>query len=250
MNVKYQIHTLVAALLLSCGAAQVSAATIVAPGSSQDSVNKSLRVPAATEVRNVETVNGSIAIENGAQAVKVATVNGSIRVGDEVSLKSLETVNGSVTAGVNLRVTESVETVNGRIELGTGSTVGGAVETVNGRIAGDRVGIGGTVSTVNGQILLNGSQVGGNVEMVNGRSELMAGTVVAGDVIVRQSKRIGWGWSKRPKPPVVVIGEGSEVRGRLLIENPDTEVLIHQNARVGKVEGATPRRYSGEAPEV
>jgi len=85
--------------------------------------------------------------------------------------------------------------------------------------------------------------------MVNGRIDLAAATVVAGDLIVSKNKSWGWNWGNKPKPPVVVIGEGSEVRGRILIENDQTKLYVHQNARIGEVVGVTAQRFSAEAPE-
>lgn len=225
------------------------AATIVAPGTSEDSVNKSLTVGAGTAVKDVETVNGSIDVQDGAQAAEVSTVNGSIDVGNDVTLVTLETVNGSIDVGSGLKASGDVETVNGRIGIGPGSTVAGSVSTVNGRVTLDQVTVTTNVETVNGGLNFKNARIGGNVEMVNGRAELLDGTVVGGDLVVHKPKG-GWSWGNKTKPPVVVIGEGSEVRGRLLIENDETKVYVHENARVGAVEGVQATRYSGaNAPE-
>lgn len=240
---------LATALVAILAVSAVHAATVVAPGTSQDSVNKSLTVAAGTAVKDVETVNGSIDVLDGATADSVETVNGSIDIGNNVSVRSVETVNGGIQIGSGLKASGDVETVNGRIEIAAGSTVAGSVSTVNGRVSLDQVTVTTNVETVNGGLSFKASRIGGNVELVNGRAELEDGTIVGGDLIVRKAKG-NWGWGNKRKPPVVVVGPGSEVRGTLRIENEETRVYVHENARVGAVEGAQAQRYSGtEAPE-
>jgi hypothetical protein len=235
--------------LMTAFAGSVWAATVVAPGTSGDSVNKSLTVRAGTAVKDVETVNGSIDLESKSSADGVETVNGSIDVADDVSVSKLETVNGSIRVGSGLKTTGDVETVNGRIEVGAGSTIQGSVSTVNGRVTLDQVSVSKSAETVNGGLLLRASRIGGNVEMVNGRAEVLDGTIVGGDIIVRKPKG-NWGWGGKSKAPVVVIGPGSEVRGQIRIENDATKLYISDSARVGSVEGVKAISYSGaEAPE-
>lgn len=71
----------------------------------------------------------------------------------------------------------------------------------------------------------------------------MDSSVLGGDVRVRESKRSGGWWVSKPKPPVVIIGAGSEVCGRIVIENQDTRLYVHDSARVGAVEGATAQPF-------
>jgi DUF4097 and DUF4098 domain-containing protein YvlB len=248
MNKQRLTLALSAALTLAV-AIPLYAATVVAPGTSEDSVNKSLTVADGTSVKDVDTVNGNIDIGNKAVAAEVSTVNGSIEVGDDVSVDSLETVNGSIESGSNLRTRHNVETVNGSIELGAGSGVEGSVSTVNGPISLRNVSVTENVETVNGALDLSAARIGGNVELVNGRLDLQDASVVAGEIRVRKPQNSGWGWGNKRKPPIVIIGEGSEVRGKILIENEETKLYVHQNARVGAIEGATAQRYSGSAPE-
>lgn len=241
-------QVLVLALMTALGG-PVWAASVVAPGHSGDSVNKSLIVRSGTTVKNVETVNGSIDLEAGSSAKGVETVNGSIDVGDEVSVASLETVNGSIRAGAGLKAAGDIETVNGRIEIGAGSVVQGSVSTVNGPVLLQQVSVTKDAEAVNGGLLLRGSRIGGHVEMVNGRTEVLEGSMVGGDLIVRKPKG-NWGWNAKHKSPVVVIGPGSEVRGRLLIENDQTRLYVSNSARVGAIEGVRAINYdSVEAPE-
>lgn len=247
MNKQLLIAALVVALAAPAGS--TLAATIVAPGTSQDSVNKSLTVGTGTQVKDVETVNGSIEIEDKSSADEVSTVNGSIDVGDDVSVGVLETVNGSIRAGGGLKVEGDVETVNGRIEIGAASAIQGSVSTVNGRVQLQQSSVAKNVETVNGGLSFDNVRVGGNVELVNGRADVLGGTIVAGDLIVRKPKG-NWGWGSKSKPPVVVIGAGSEIGGRILVENPEAKLYVHESARVGAVEGVQAKRYSGaSAPE-
>lgn len=242
-------HVLASVVLAVLALSAVHAATVVAPGTSQDSVNKSLTVSAGSAVKDVETVNGSIDVQDGASADEVETVNGSIDVGNNVTLKSLETVNGSIHVGTGFKASGDVETVNGRIEIGSGSTVAGSVSTVNGPVTLEAVTVTTNVETVNGGLEFKAARIGGNVEMVNGRADLADGTVIGGDLIVHKAKG-NWGWGSKARPPVIVIGAGSEVRGTLRIENPEAKVYVHDSARVGAVEGVQVQRYSGaEAPE-
>ena len=120
----------------------------------------------------------------------------------------------------------------------------GSVSTVNGRVTLDQVAVTENAESVNGGLELKNCRIGGNVEMVNGRSEVIDGTVVAGDVVIHKTKG-GWSWGSKPKPPVLVIGAGSEVRGRIVVENPDAKVFVHESARIGTIEGAQATRYSG-----
>jgi DUF4097 and DUF4098 domain-containing protein YvlB len=237
------------ALSLTAAAMPLLAGTVVAPGTGKGTVNKSLEVEPGTAVKDVETVNGSIEIGDGGRADEVSTVNGGIRLGRDAAAQSIETVNGAIRAGDGLTVAEDIETVNGSIELGTGAVVGGSLGTVNGSIRASQGEVREDVETVNGKLLMSAMRIGGDVELVNGRVELMDASFVAGDVRVREAKRSGGWWGSKPKPPVVIIGAGSEVRGRILIENPDTRLYIHETARVAAVEGATAQRFQAEAPE-
>lgn len=244
-------HVFAAALVAAVSAygSALAAATIVEPGTSEDSTNKSLIVGSGTQVKDVETVNGNIDVQAQSSAEEVSTVNGSIDVGDNVSVSALDTVNGSIRTGSGLKVAHDVETVNGRIEIGAGSAIQGSVSTVNGRVRLEQTSVAKDVETVNGGLDFSNSRIGGNVELVNGRAEILDGTIVAGDLIVRKPKR-NWSWGGKSKPPVVIIGAGSEVVGRILIENDETKVYVNQTARVGAVEGVSVISFTGsQAPE-
>ena len=158
-------------------------------------------------------------------------------------------MSASIRTGSGLKVAHDVETVNGRIEIGAGSAIQGSVSTVNGRVRLEQTSVAKDVETVNGGLDFSNSRIGGNVELVNGRAEILDGTIVAGDLIVRKPKR-NWSWGGKSKPPVVIIGAGSEVVGRILIENDETKVYVNQTARVGAVEGVSVISFTGsQAPE-
>jgi len=127
--------------------------------------------------------------------------------------------------------------------------VQGSVSTVNGRVQLQQSSVAKNVETVNGGLSFNGARIGGNVELVNGRADVLEGTIVAGDLIVHKPKG-NWGWGNKSKPPVVVIGAGSEIGGRILVENEKTKLYVHEGARVGSVEGVQAIRFAGaNAPE-
>lgn len=143
------------------------------------------------------------------------TVNKSLEVEPGTVVKDVKTVNGSSEVGDGGRA-EEVSTVNGSIRLG--NQVGTrSIETVNGAIrASDALTVADDIETVNRNIEIGtGAAIGGSLATVNGS--------------IRASQ--------------------GEVRGRIVIENPDTRLYVHETARVGAVEGATAQPFQAEAPE-
>lgn len=197
------------------------------------SVNGSITVGAdAVVTGNVSTVNGSIRVDNGARIEAAETVNGSIRLGDDVESESLETVNGTIAVGERTKVAGEIEAVNGRISLASGVVVDDSIENVNGRIE------------------MVAAQVGGNVSTVSGDVELREGSVINGDLVVRQPSRQGWGKNKS-RTPRVVIGPGSQVLGTIELER-EVKLFISETAEVGGVSGVMTMddavRFSGDSP--
>ena len=165
---------------------------------------------------------------------KYSTINSSIHLGDNTTTGDVDSVNGSIRIGANSFV-KSVGSVNGSIRLGTDVTVDEGIEAVNGAIsleAGCDVGAG--VETVNGGVSLEHSRVAGDVETVNGRLEILDGSEVEGNVVVRRPG--GWNFSKRNKPVSVEIGKDVVVRGNLIFEQP-VQLKLHESARVGEIIG-------------
>jgi DUF4097 and DUF4098 domain-containing protein YvlB len=165
---------------------------------------------------------------------KYSTVNSSIHLGDNTTTGDVDSVNGSIHIGANSFV-KSVESVNGSIRLGNDVTVDEGIEAVNGAItleAGCEVGA--NVETVNGSVLLENTRVSGDVETVNGKLEILNGSEVSGNVVVRRPG--GWNFSKRNKPVYVEIGKDVVVRGKLIFEQP-VRLKLHDSARVGEIIG-------------
>lgn len=192
---------------------------------------------------NIRKVNGSITIRSGEAYGDVTTVNGSVRLQDGARADTAETVNGSITLGAGAQV-EKARTVNGSIRLGENARVQGNVESVNGAITAlPGVQVGGDLGNVNGTITLDGVHVAGQLGTSNGSILIGRASVVEGGLLMREPK----GTYDTRRVPRVVIGPEVEVRGTLRFERP-VELYVHDSARIGPVEGATERRFSGSEP--
>lgn len=226
-----QAATIVFALVFLAGCGGVMGDFSLADGSTHD--------------EDISVINGAIRIgENCRVNGEVSTVNGSVKVGASSLLGAVSAVNGSVSLGENVTLSGSVENVNGRVSVGRGTRVTGSVSTVNGSIHLEADATAeGTVSTVNGHIKLVGANVAG-LGTTHGTLEVLEGSHVKGRLRVAKPS----GFSLREREPVrVVIGAESVVDGPLVFERP-VELLVHETARIGEVEGAEPQRYSGDAP--
>ncbi len=165
---------------------------------------------------------------------KYSTVNSSINLGDNTTTGDLDSVNGSIRVGANSFV-KSVETVNGSIKLGNDVTVDGGIDAVNGAITlQPGCEVGGKVETVNGSITMESTRVAGDVETVNGHLQILNGSEVTGNVVVRAPQ--GWSFGKHHKPVHVEIGQDVVVHGNLIFEQP-VELKLHDSAKVGEVIG-------------
>jgi len=214
-------------------------------------VNKSIKIDAASESDGATTVNGSISVGEGAVVTgTLQTVNGKIRVGKDSTIEDAQTVNGSLSISDGVKADELV-TVNGSVMVGENATVNGEIEAVNGAITIEKGSkVSDNVGNVNGAIDLQGSEVGGSISTVNGDIDLSDAAVVMGDLIVE--KPSSWGFSnKNSRKPKIIIGPGSEVRGKIELER-EVELFISETAKVGVVEGVMSMndavRFSGERP--
>lgn len=171
-----------------------------------------------------KTVNGSIRVEDGARVQDCATVNGTMEFGDGTETGDLKTVNGNLRLGRDARVKGRIQLVNGYVRLSPGSSVSG------------------DIGTVNGMIEIRGTQVGGDLTNVNGGMLVTEGSVVEGDLIVREA-----GDDKHSKPPKIVIGPDSRIVGELRFERP-VELYVHDSAKIGDVTGAEAVVFSGSEP--
>lgn len=201
-----------AALTLSaCGPAGVNGSVEVPPGASSD---------------NATTVNGAVNVGDGATIGKAATVNGAIHLGDNVTAESAKTVNGGIEIGSGTRVAHDVIAVNGGIRLARDSDVSGRV------------------TNVNGAIKLDGARVGGDITTFNGDITLGADSRVDGGIQVERPEFT----NDQMNVPTVIIGPGAVVGGTLKFER-EVKLYVSDRARIGPVQGATPKMFSGESPE-
>ena len=209
------------------------------------SVNEDIEVAAgAPHDGSSMTVNGDVRVEPGADASdsNFRTVNGEIRLGDGAKVKDCATVNGTVDVGEGVRAGD-LETVNGNLRLGRDSQVKGHVKVVNGYIEiGTGSHVEGFVASVNGKIELDGARVGGDLSNVNGGMLVTRGSVVEGDLVVKDP-----GEDRHSRVPRIIIGPNSKVLGDLRFERP-VELFVHTTAEIGSVDGAEAVEFSGDEP--
>lgn len=207
-------------------------------------VNESIDVAAGAHSDGGTTVNGSITVHDNAEVTgTLRTVNGKIRVGDHCKVSELTVVNGDIKVG-QATSTGPIQAVNGGVDLGLGVDVDGRIMTVNGKIkAQPRTHVDGDLGSVNGKIELHGTIVTGEVENHHGGMLITDGSVIQGDVAVRKSDS-----DNDKSVPRVVIGPDTQVQGRLIFERP-VHLYVHESAKIGEVQGATPERYSDAIPE-
>jgi hypothetical protein len=202
---------------------------------------------AAKDYGDIDKINAGIHVDADSTAGSLDTVNGGITVGERSVIRSAETVNGGVRLGAHAQA-DSVETVNGGIDLGSEALVRGDAESVNGGIRLEaRARVAGKAANVNGGIELDHAEVGGGISTVNGDIRVGDGSRVEGGILVE--KPGGWGnWSwQKSRPPRVVIGAGAVVEGTLRFER-EVELYVHESAKIGTVDGAEAKRYSGDKP--
>lgn len=206
-------------------------------------VNGRIAIGADCEIGgDVSTVNGSIRIGPATSAGAIHTTNGSITLDQAVEAESVATTNGRVRIGNDARIGESVGSTNGSIELDAGARVSGAVETSNGHItAAEGVIIADEVRSNNGRVRLTGVDVR-FVSTANGPIELLDGTHVRDGLEVRPVRG-----TTPDEPPRIIIGRDVVVDGPLRFER-EVELWVHESARIGEVEGAEARVYSGDRP--
>ncbi|HEY4291778.1 hypothetical protein [Luteibacter sp.] len=191
-------------------------------------VNGTASVDAGQHAGDVHTVNGSVRIGDRAVVQKASTVNGSVELGNEATATIVKSVNGAVTLGEKSRVSEEVETVNGRVRLKPGADVKGHLSNVNGEISLDRAHVGGGIETDNADVTIG------------------EGSKVEGGLIVKKPT-MSWFSSNSDRVPKIVIGPHAVVQGTLTFER-EVELYVSDSATVGKIEGATAKKFSGATP--
>lgn len=229
--------------------ALVASPLAFAGGDDVDKVMGSITAHAGQEYGTLSTVNGSVRVESGARTGDIETVNGSVQLESGATVGDAETVNGSIKVADNAEV-RGLETVNGSIRVGTQSRIGGKVETVNGSIFVDRGGrIANNIATVNGAIGLVGTELNGSIETVNGDITVGVDSQVHGGIRIEKPNSNWMPVNLNKRKPRVIIGPNASVDGAMVFEREVT-LYVHNSARIGKVTGATPVRYSGaRAPQ-
>jgi DUF4097 and DUF4098 domain-containing protein YvlB len=195
---------------------------------------------------DVSKVNGTASVEAGQHAGDVHTVNGSVRIGARAVVQKASTVNGAVELGESATAT-IVKSVNGAVSLREKSKVSDEVETVNGKVQLDPgADVKGHLSNVNGEISLNQAHVGGGIETVNADITIGEGSKVEGGILVKKPT-MSWFGGSSDRNPKIVIGPHAVVQGTLTFER-DIDLYISDSATVGKIVGATAKKFSGSAP--
>lgn len=190
---------------------------------------------AAEESRDISRINQGVTVDNGDRVGDVSSVNGSIQISDGASARKVSTVNGSIDLDNDV-VIDSAHTVNGGIRVGENTAINGSLETVNGGISTEAgTEIEETIETVNGRLRLRDTRVGENVETSNGDIELLHGSVVEGDVVVR-GRRHWWDrfFSFNNREPELTIDADSSVLGDIHLYQ-EVELNIEQGAMVGEI---------------
>ena len=229
------LGALVAALVLSAAAF----------GENIDKVNGSIHVTAGQDIGKASTVNGGIDIDNGATVGSAHTVNGHIDIGANATVGELETVNGGITLDSRASASE-VTTVNGAISLGSQAALKGSISSVNAQIkTDDGASIHGDVVNVNGSMSFRATNVGGRLETVNGDITVGENSRVDGGILVKKPT-MSW-FNTSNKVPRIVIGPGATVNGTLKFEH-EVELYVSDRATIGKIDGATAKKFSGAKP--
>jgi DUF4097 and DUF4098 domain-containing protein YvlB len=208
-------------------------------------VNGSVHVRSGESAQDVSTVNGGIHIDSNATVEDVDTVNGGIDIGSNSTVGSIETVNGGIRLSEGVKAAE-VTTVNGTLSLGENVQVARDVSAVNGAIELKRgAEVGGDLSITNGKIDLDAAHVNGKITTTNGSTNIGANSRVDGGIHVEKA-RSGW-FGNHSRPPRLVIGPGAAVKGTLQFDRP-VLLFISDRATVGKIVGAKPVMFKGDAP--
>jgi len=153
---------------------------------------------------------------------------------------------GCAACGVVRAADTAISKVMGSIDIGADQHTGD-VSTVNGSIHIGENAVVGAADTVNGAIRVAAAHVGGLIETVTGDIELGPNARVDGGVHVQKDTSWFHLWFWSDDTPRVVVGPGSVVGGTLSFER-DVKLYVSDRATIGRVEGATAVRFSGERP--
>jgi cytoskeletal protein CcmA (bactofilin family) len=188
----------------------------------------SIHIAAGQHTGDLSTVNGSIHVDDNAVVGQATTVNGSITLGSHASAQGVNTVNGSVHVGNDTHLNGHVSLVNGSINLAPGADVSG------------------DLTNVNGSIRVQAAHVGGGIHTTSGGIDIGPNARVDGVVVVEKDE--SWfNFIDFSRPPLVVIGPGSVVKGPLTFKR-EVRLYVSDRASIGPVQGATPSKFSGDRP--
>lgn len=208
-------------------------------------VNGTVHIDAGQHAGDINTVNGTVKIDADASIGSANTVNGSIHVGDRGTATKLQTVNGSIKLGTEVKA-RSLETVNGTLVVGDGSRIADAISAVNGAIVLENDSdVGGKLATVNGRMELNNAHVAGRLETVNGEILVGAGSRIDNGILVKKPDYTLF--NNIRKKPKIVIGPNATVQGTMEFQH-EVELYVSDKAKVGRIEGATAIKFSGDRP--
>ena len=190
----------------------------------------------ASGPRDISRINSAVEVQANERVGDVSSINGHVRVERDATAGEVSTVNGSVEILSGAHI-ESAETINGGIRLGSAVTVDGSVQTVNGGISSrEGTRIASEVRTVNGEIELRATHVGADVVTANGDIDIVEGSEVVGDIIVRGKR----GWLGRlfsfgqNRATDLRISADSVVHGDIHLYR-EVDLQIHEDARIGEV---------------
>jgi cytoskeletal protein CcmA (bactofilin family) len=282
-----RLRTLASVVLLLVGALLAgnafAAVRIAEPGQNVDGGSRGVRVPAGIAAGSIDTGSGSVTLEAGASARNIDTGSGSVRLHDDARSGDIDTGSGRVELGRNARagridtgsgrvqlddgahsehidtgsggveggsnvvVDGKIDTGSGGVELGAGSRVAGDIDTGSGGVELLATEVAGYIDTGSGRVYLTDSNILGEVRTRSGEVRLEGSTHVHGDLLVQTNRCWGLCWSNEPNPARVIIGANARVDGRIKFEHPG-ELWVHEQARIGKVEGVEVQRFQGERP--
>ncbi len=212
-----------------------------------DTGSGSVRLHEDARSGDIDTGSGRVELGRNARAGRIDTGSGRVRLDDGAHSERIDTGSGGVEGGARVVVDGKIDTGSGSVELGEGSRVAGNIDTGSGGVVLSASEVAGYIDTGSGRIYLTDSNILGEVRTRSGEVRLEGSTHVHGDLLVRTNRCWGLCWNNNPKPARVIIGANARVDGRIKFEHPG-ELWVHQQARIGKVEGVEAQRFTGERP--
>ena len=190
--------------------------------------NGSVRIGDRVSAGDIETRNGGVRTGIGGEFGRVESRNGSIVLGADSRAAELESRNGALRIGASSRIGGSTSTRNGKIELDPNVQVAGSLEARNGSISlANGVSVQGEAKTRNGQIQMDQAMVKQNVSSQSGDLLIHNGSRVDGDVIIDISEQsgerrwFGFGGNRYPDAGNIEILGGSVVGGNIIVRLPE-----------------------------